>query len=690
MSKRLIGAALAAALALGASVAAQAQSTINGNIPPPTGPLQSAPIRGEFQAAKSDINRLFGMSAGVSPPSAPLPFQFWANTAAPLAVINLYDGSQQVPIGFLDRTAHTFSPALSAASIAATAPVTATFVGSRATIALTIDPNLAVRSGALGLADALVIGAATGGAQGAGSVNAKSLYIDASAVLAATGTLTVGDCLRIVAGPKIGDSGAPCGAGSNDAHVQDFLTGSGFTPGTTTMLTLSSSPVNSNMLAITFDGVVQSHNTFALVGAAVTFNAAIPTGTQVVEAQWYTATTTAGVGSLNGLGGALNLVGTNGITITPSSLTLTLSPDGNFQTLVQPSSGNLTCQQNHQMLWADANQCLSADTIVQTSTDPSGLIVTSFSGPIVPGDVIDVLFSIDGGAESAAVYTVKMGDTLAQIGKCLVNVNYPGCSGGGNVGLQNLPAVYTCTPSGLSCPTVEAGQGGYGGTGYLGYITPFLNGFAVDANGHHTVKERFSIVGSIVGAAVPDCHLGSGCAAGTIALDNNPNVQYSRNPGFAPAPGSAIWAAYYVSSQSVNPTQAQTIYAQDAVYVYNSTTGSEVACRVTGLGSGAAAICNGPHFATTGTKPSMGSCPGGVASGNDIAGWVDLTGGGVGTGCTVLFSRLYPSRPSCVISEEGGHNDITFSTTISQINLFRTFGLSGFIVHWDCKGLDIG
>lgn len=81
-------------------------------------------------------------------------------------------------------------------------------------------------------------------------------------------------------------------AGSGSSIVQDFLAGVGFTPGTTTALTLSSSPSAAAVLMVSFDGVIQSHNTYTLVGAVLTFNAAIPTNTQVVEAQWYSATGT--------------------------------------------------------------------------------------------------------------------------------------------------------------------------------------------------------------------------------------------------------------------------------------------------------------------------------------------------------------------------------------------------------------
>jgi Pectate lyase superfamily protein len=80
-----------------------------------------------------------------------------------------------------------------------------------------------------------------------------------------------------------------------------------FTPGTTTSLTLSTAPASAPILSITFDGVGQSGGggsaaTWSLSGAVVTFDAAIPLNTQVVEARWSTSSTLAGVSSI-GLSG---------------------------------------------------------------------------------------------------------------------------------------------------------------------------------------------------------------------------------------------------------------------------------------------------------------------------------------------------------------------------------------------------
>jgi hypothetical protein len=76
------------------------------------------------------------------------------------------------------------------------------------------------------------------------------------------------------------------GGAGGTAQVQDFVAPGDFTPGTTTSLTVSSTPVSAAALQITFDGVKQASDTWSLATATITFNAAIPLSVQVVEAQW--------------------------------------------------------------------------------------------------------------------------------------------------------------------------------------------------------------------------------------------------------------------------------------------------------------------------------------------------------------------------------------------------------------------
>jgi hypothetical protein len=128
-----------------------------------------------------------------------------------------------------------------------------------------------------------------------------------------SGALTSGDCVRIDANGNLVDSGAGCGSNSNTPHTQDFLAGTNFTAGTTIALTLSSAPTSTDLLVITFDGIGQNKNTWSLSGAVVTFNAAIPLNTQVVEAKWSTSSTLAGVGSIASPAGSLTIPTPNGV-----------------------------------------------------------------------------------------------------------------------------------------------------------------------------------------------------------------------------------------------------------------------------------------------------------------------------------------------------------------------------------------
>src|SRR5262249_22611673 len=65
--------------------------------------------------------------------------------------ISLYDGTQFVQIGALDRTAHEFIPVLSSASVIGTAPITVNVSAGVATIGLAIDTKFTVTGGQLAL-----------------------------------------------------------------------------------------------------------------------------------------------------------------------------------------------------------------------------------------------------------------------------------------------------------------------------------------------------------------------------------------------------------------------------------------------------------------------------------------------------------------------------------------------------------
>jgi hypothetical protein len=111
----------------------------------------------------------------------------------------------------------------------------------------------------------------------------------------------------------------------NTPNTQDFLATIDFTGGTTTTLTLPSIPTSSANLTITFDGISQNSNTWLLAGAVITFNAAIPLNTQVVETKWFTSSSAAGVSFVNSLNGVVNINAGNGTTVATLGQTITVS-----------------------------------------------------------------------------------------------------------------------------------------------------------------------------------------------------------------------------------------------------------------------------------------------------------------------------------------------------------------------------
>jgi hypothetical protein len=124
---------------------------------------------------------------------------------------------------------------------------------------------------------------------------------------------------------------------SNVPFFQDFVASNGdFTPGSTTSLTLTNTPANAAAVAVAFDGVVQSHNTWSLSTATITFNAAIPSDTQVVDVEYSVPTSITGVTSVNGASGAVTTAAGNGLTQSVVGAQTTFGPFG------QIAGGRLT------------------------------------------------------------------------------------------------------------------------------------------------------------------------------------------------------------------------------------------------------------------------------------------------------------------------------------------------------------
>jgi len=82
--------------------------------------------------------------------------------------------------------------------------------------------------------------------------------------------------------PYIGN--APAAATEESVTtVDNFAAGVGFTAGSSTTVTLTSTPASENSLLVTMDGVTQHHNTYSVSGTTLTFDTAIPTGTSNIE-----------------------------------------------------------------------------------------------------------------------------------------------------------------------------------------------------------------------------------------------------------------------------------------------------------------------------------------------------------------------------------------------------------------------
>ena len=70
--------------------------------------------------------------------------------------------------------------------------------------------------------------------------------------------------------------------------VDTFTAGAQFTAGSSTQVSLSADPGTENNVIITFDGITQHRDTYAVSGTTVTFDAAIATGVSKVEATYTT------------------------------------------------------------------------------------------------------------------------------------------------------------------------------------------------------------------------------------------------------------------------------------------------------------------------------------------------------------------------------------------------------------------
>jgi hypothetical protein len=79
--------------------------------------------------------------------------------------------------------------------------------------------------------------------------------------------------------PPLAGSSTASGGGIAD---QTFSSGTGFTPGVTTTLTLANSFASASQLWVFFDGTFQGDDQYSLTGVVITFTSAIPVGVSKV------------------------------------------------------------------------------------------------------------------------------------------------------------------------------------------------------------------------------------------------------------------------------------------------------------------------------------------------------------------------------------------------------------------------
>lgn len=240
-----------------------------------------------------------------------------------------------------------------------------------------------------------------------------------------SGTLTSGNCITTDAFLNIADAGATCGSGGGGgaapaATVKDYIAGIDYTAGTTTSLVLPSTPAQANIVQILFDGVVQSHNTWSLSVATVTFNAAIPSNVQVVEASYYT-----GGGSSSSPGGVTGNLQYNNGGLFGGMVSTTAATSGTLLTITAQAAANIpflikgaAAQSGNLQEWRNSGNTLLASvdsagvvrgasggvfsTLTDSALSVAGPVLTSAAGLL---SSVAVLTEANGGTNHANTYT---------------------------------------------------------------------------------------------------------------------------------------------------------------------------------------------------------------------------------------------------------------------------------------------
>lgn len=517
--------------------------------------------------------------------------------------------------------------------------------------------------------------------------------------LTSVGTIAVGAWQGTAVGATFG------GTGQTIYAVGDLLQAA-----TTTSLSKINAVATGNAL---ISGGVGTVSSWGKIGLSTHVSGNLPVGnlnsgtSASISTFWRgdgTWATPTGAGNVSGPGSSVNahaavFSGTSGTVLADSGIAIVNTP------VLNPSSGNLTCNQNAQVLVANNNQCLNLDTISVTSTDPSGLLSFTLAGSPLNGDIITMFFVTAPATPCAsgcnAQYTKGASDTLSDIALCLVNVNNTTSHGGvlctassgTNAGIQNHTNLFTCSPSGMSCPVAAAGQGGYGGGKPVGYVTSSANAIYMDWNFTLQVQAGLTSTGSRVTTTYsPNCS--TLCSAGTIPFDNNPVFGATRFvTSFAPPNGSQIYSNYITSNQSNSLTAVNAVYGLDYVRLQNSTTGSLSSCfgRLTTYTNGGytegSVLCGSHEITQSQAAPTLSSCTGGTiaAGSSDTAGTINFSGGL--TSCTMSFRRTWNVRPSCTASVTSQASaDFSYSANTTVMGFIKTSNFGSLSIDYHCKG----
>lgn len=451
-----------------------------------------------------------------------------------------------------------------------------------------------------------------------------------------TGTLTPNGCIKVDANGNFVDSGATCNTGVSTATTQNFLATTHFTPGSTTQLTLSGTPATAANLMIAFDGVVQSHNTFSLSTATVTFSAAIPSNVQVVEAQWMTASTMAGVGSVGGMSGVLSCGNGIDCVTTPQTISAVLPPGGRLTLqsgVPVPTSDQSAKTTIYYTCFTSPNLPIPNGTALRSYLIPSCEISTGLSAFWAPaGSIYDVFITAVAGVPTlcyASGWTTgsRAGNTVTH----------------GSLSIRNTLGYWS------NAATITNCYGGAAGATNIGPLAAntalYAGSFYTTASGQTTMAPRpLATVG------------GSKTVCGLYNAYNRVPVQCKNSDHNGPMVGSQ-WPSLAVTTNDVgtnlNPSFATTTTCNAASGTSSSFTASAAGKTMT-----VSAMASG-YIA-----------PGQTLAGGNFNGAVVLSyGNGVGGAGTYLLDRSVTQAAIAVTGSYAGGSATTFAGAISGTTL---------------------